>query len=222
MSEHDNIIERVKKMLSLANDAAASEGEVENALRLARKLMTQYGIEDAQLDSRSTDSTNVIRETSATRSGFGIWEQQAAQVVASICDTRVVHSTDRIHRKKSIGFIGFPTDVAVSLEMYPTVVISVRTLARAKYGTGWTSEHQAYALGFVQGLRYKARVWKEEAASSTAIVLRKDLAINRWVETQGLSTRTERRADSRFTESNAFATGVSDGRKIGLTKKAFK
>ena len=43
---------RVRKMLALANDAAATEGERENALRMAHATLAKYNLELAEAVER--------------------------------------------------------------------------------------------------------------------------------------------------------------------------
>jgi hypothetical protein len=49
--ETQKIIERVRKMLNLANDAGAAEGERDNAMRMAHNLMLKFNIDASQLEA---------------------------------------------------------------------------------------------------------------------------------------------------------------------------
>ena len=47
----ERVLARIKKMLALANDAAASEGERDNALRMAHATLAKYNLSMAQVDA---------------------------------------------------------------------------------------------------------------------------------------------------------------------------
>lgn len=46
----DKIINRIKKMLALANDAAAAEGERDNAMRMAYNLLAKHNLTMATVE----------------------------------------------------------------------------------------------------------------------------------------------------------------------------
>lgn len=52
IEELNKIMERIAKMIALANDAGATEGEKANAKRMASELMSKYNIREAQLGKR--------------------------------------------------------------------------------------------------------------------------------------------------------------------------
>ena len=45
------ILDRVKKMLAIANDSAASEGECDNALRMAHNTLAKHNLDMADLNA---------------------------------------------------------------------------------------------------------------------------------------------------------------------------
>lgn len=49
----DRVIERVRKMLALANDKGATEGERDNALRMAHATLAKYNLDLAFIDSQA-------------------------------------------------------------------------------------------------------------------------------------------------------------------------
>ena len=51
MSENENILRRVRKLLALANDAGAAEGERDNALRMAHKTLAAHNLSMAEVEA---------------------------------------------------------------------------------------------------------------------------------------------------------------------------
>src|SRR3954471_16442005 len=52
--ETDKIAARIRKMLALSRDAAATEGERDNALRMAHATLAKYNLTLAQADAAGT------------------------------------------------------------------------------------------------------------------------------------------------------------------------
>ena len=48
---HEKIMARVKKMLTLAYDKGATEGERDNALRMAHKYLAKYNLDIAEVEA---------------------------------------------------------------------------------------------------------------------------------------------------------------------------
>lgn len=78
------ILDRVKKMMALANDRAASEGERDNAIRMAYNTLAKYNLSMAQvgvLDSANNDPrAHVILDLAANEP----WTLRAASGVAAL------------------------------------------------------------------------------------------------------------------------------------------
>lgn len=55
---NEKIINRIKKMFALANDEGAAEGEAENAMRMANKLLEKYNMDVADLHTSERVTIN--------------------------------------------------------------------------------------------------------------------------------------------------------------------
>lgn len=205
----DDILNKVRKMMNLAHGEGASEGEIENALRMARKLMTEYGITEEQLNVNVENTTEITDEIGAQRCGFQQWEQSLAGVIGNICDVGTYRK--RRPSMMDICFYGFKHDVAVAREVYATMLVSVKLLARMRCGKGWTSSHRSYADGFVAGLQAKAYDMKRQATQENAIILRKDIIVSKWAQ-EHLNLRVKKaRAIKKAMDFTAYDKGRSDG-----------
>lgn len=72
-ADHDRIKERIRKLLNLAQDDSAMGNEVENALRFARKLMTDHNIrpEDLEGTGRTASRTAEDIREAVSKTTFG-------------------------------------------------------------------------------------------------------------------------------------------------------
>lgn len=209
----ESIVERVRKMVALARDNAASPGEIENAMKLARELMTKYGIEDGEVEPAQQQAT-INRADSASRAGWARWEQSLINVVTNVCDVKAV--LNHSGRKVTIQFVGFPADVAVACALYPALLASIRVCARMQFGQGWNFHHRSFAEGFIAGLSKQARQAKQAAQQANAIILRKDLAIQKWMD-DNLKLRPGRSSASHGSfDLDAYAEGKRQGERVAL------
>ena len=53
MDDHKKILSRVQKMLNLANNAGATEGERDNAMRMAHSTLAKYNLDLADVDAHN-------------------------------------------------------------------------------------------------------------------------------------------------------------------------
>ncbi len=79
----DKIINRIKKMMALANDPGASDGERDNALRMAYATLAKYNLAMEDVQGKPTGP----QEARATRfvEAYGRpWALSLAQAVAKL------------------------------------------------------------------------------------------------------------------------------------------
>lgn len=218
MSNRDAVLERIRKMLALANDGAASVGEIENAVKMARELMTKYGVEEGDLNTHDP-SSKISEEIAAKRCGWSGWEQRLVSAVEQICDVRGFFRKYSRHRT-DICFLGFPADVAVACELFPALLVSIKACARMTIteGTGWHFRHRSFAEGFVKGLFEQATRMKRQAVQTHAIILRKDLAIDKWIN-ENMDLRQKRTGPSGHAhDPDAYEKGRAMGNKVELKR----
>jgi len=222
----DKILERIRKLMRLAQDDGASEGEVENALRMARDLMDKAGIAEDQvvLEDDAAETVEVIQQDARSAGVITPWQQNLAWVSCYICDVRFVIRTvpewrdGRRKTRKSIVFIGLPRDVAIACELYEELLVTIRTMARWRYGNGFGTMHRSYAEGFVSALIDKARrmqdASKQQASQAGAIILAKDAIIERYMS-ENMHVRSTKSRRSTV-DSRAYLRGSTDGQNVDI------
>lgn len=232
MAVDDRIIERIQKLLRLANNDAASEGEIENAMAFARKLMDEYDIAEHSIILEESDeklSTRVADEVLyATRKIALPRVRDLAQAAANVCDCRLYYSQNMVREawRHTIRIYGLEHDVAVAHAMFKELCVSMRALARMLYGTKRTSEHCGYEQGFADRVLTRSyRIADErrpeevdgDPSTCTAIVLRKDVALDRYRDSLRLKPMKGLQG-SRATagSAGAYDRGWDDGGKASL------
>lgn len=229
MAVSDKIIGRIKKLLRLANNDAASEGEIENAMAFAKKLMDQYNLEEQAILIEETDeqvASKVVEEVMFAMKGT-IYPQLRNLIGASaiLCGCRIYY--DDYHyidgkRKRAIMIYGQPHDVAVARAMFKELRASMNTLVYINYGRKHSIEQSSYRKGFSQRILSRARELNgkrdrtktPEASTCTAIVLKKDVALD--IFAKGLGLVPKRFRTGKISSYGAYDKGWDDGRNVSL------
>lgn len=124
-AEKENVLRKVRKMLALHNDNSASEGERDNALRMAHATLAKYNLNLSDAEKKEDE-----RIDSAVEFSPHAWARTAAMAVADLffCEYFFfsVGSSQRIKHY----FIGRESNVITAQEMAKYVVKSISSQAR--------------------------------------------------------------------------------------------
>src|SRR6187399_1869298 len=80
----DGVVRRVKKMLTLAADAGAAEGERDNAIRMAHALLAKHNMTVAQVEAANADSKKEERTGGISVTRDQPWARQTASAIARL------------------------------------------------------------------------------------------------------------------------------------------
>jgi hypothetical protein len=227
------LVERILKLFQLGDSSKnQSEAEVFAAIAKARELMAQHDLTDADILAAGTEKAKKVLFTMTqdavyTRKGrtFAVYDNSVAAAVNEICGTKSYtqsRHSDRNGWTVSRIFYGTEADVAVANALFHALLDTVRRSARETFGTGWSPEHQSYAIGFADRLYHRAVKWRPELAltahQSTALaVIEKDKndQIEKWAEKHlpALKTRKPRK---RKVQADAYEQGYEDGGTVDL------
>jgi len=234
MNERDRIIDTIKKCLALGDrDKNPHEGEVENALRMAKNLMDKHNLSMADVAEKEGDSFGNIKEESMKeRAGAPRWEYELPWVCDALFNTKHFSRINPYRtERRAVVFVGYETDVTLAVEVYKLLKLELMQM-----GLRWSKANPSpemtpkqalvrrfkYVEGVVDTLRYRANrmsdeMSKADAAKVTALVVRKDKQVAEFVKAKyELTSRRQR-----YTDNNADAreAGESDGRKVSLDFK---
>ena len=233
----DRIKDRIRKLLNVAADDAASDGEIANAITAARNLMHAYQLEEADCELQQEKKAHGRRTASTNGTRATYWEGQLAHFVCDLvggvqcyndrsANARVEGGT--VKRCKAFTFYGLDEEAKLAAETYEELVATIATMAKLKFGGWYRGDGAMYAEGFVQGLNQQIAKADEEAMKTetgTALVVRSQELIeakkaegSRWLEDV---CKIKLRAGSRRTGSttgsfDALKAGRADGRNANL------
>ena len=174
-----DIKDQIRKILNIANDDAASEAEVENALAIAARLMDKHHLSEDDLAVDPLEQSQDIRNAPrGTAEAYGTdrmttWEKYLGTVVCKIVGGIACYShpgrvkttpsgltvwNDAGHSVKTcpLVFYGIAEDCAIAVRLWGELRHAIIALARLRFGGVFRGDGAAYAEGFVTGLNTKA------------------------------------------------------------------
>lgn len=218
----ERIINRVKKMLALANDLSASEGERDNALRMAYATMAKYNIDEAMVAAHGQAEARLDFES---QSFSWSWAKSVNQVIAGLffCNYyygRKINGTQCIHH-----FVGKESNAMTAAVMADWIVKSILKEARALYKQNTSPESRSFALGAYNRLCGRIielqSTEKTTAVPGTSLVLvdirdREKQANSDFIKEAGVELTTGKARSSKV-KLGAYEAGKQFGNSINLS-----
>lgn len=172
----DKIKDKIRKLLNLAGDSGAFPGEIDNALRFARRLMVEHNIpEDSfkkQHDIGAEAQSTSYAKADAYSFGRDVtkWETTLMHAICLLIGT-INHYNGRtkVFKRNAEGkielgprgenrtvthlvFYGPAADARDAVDLFAEWVHIIVTMARLKYGSYVRGGARSYCEGFAYGL----------------------------------------------------------------------
>lgn len=224
----EKIVARIKKMLALANDLAASEGERDNALRMAFATMAKYNIDMARVDSFQHDRQEP-RVDFESKGWSWMWTHQVRNVIADLfmCRYYFNNGAGKINGTQCLhNFIGRESNAMTAAVMSDYVVDSILKEGRKIYKQNTAPGTRAFAIGAMHKLYERVREIKatqaaasEAESSGTALVLASLYQTEKEANDKMLAALNTKQAKARNSkvDASAYAAGKEFGAKINLS-----
>ena len=236
MDTKEQVIEKVKKILAKADPTRNDcEAEVENAMRIAKRLMAEHDIEmtDVEVDeedgSESFDFCNEQCDLLVRGSLVGTVARAVRYITNTDCfRTSYYKGTKKFYK---MTFCGTRTDVAVAKMMYGMLWEMMKERARAVAREhGCSSDRsfiRSYETGFSSGLVKNASedvVFEDQKKNEcyALMVVNKEQALSNWMKQEHSDLRTIRTGSGvRNINTEAYHRGYSDGKAVNLKAKGW-
>lgn len=212
----ENIIEKIQKLLALAN--SSNENEAKLAAEKANELMLKYNIELTKVNSTTEYNQDVIE----TGSRIAPIDRYVANVVSKHFFVEIITI-----RKRSVW----------APSTYELVMIGEKNnLATAKYVWSflknafencWQKYRKetnaparvklGYFLGLSQGLNEKLSAKRKEVEEKYAVVIVPDKGLDLWIN-KNIGRVRESGYTTNIYDRNAVNSGREDGAKINISK----
>lgn len=209
-NKREKIIERIKKLMAVAEDRGATEHEAAAAALAAQRLIADWDVEQWEIHSKDTEPIETVYSVDARRR----WRWQLADVLAPAFKCRY-HQTRRYDRERGkyihlMAFFGYRTDaMAASMTFNSLYKIGNRLASRYARGTFEYGTYNSYVTGFVEGIR------RELEKQTEALMVVVPPKVNERYETEFTDMKevdTTLRLGYGYDAQMAHWQGVHDGR----------
>lgn len=225
---NEQVLEKLKKILRLADNSAATKGEVEAAMARAKEIAMQHDIDLSTINFEDPAAKAKSFDIEKGTVGFGSsreypYHRWITHVLKEVFGVYVVRLG------AGYAFIGDKNDVAVCKELFPWMESIYRNSFQAKVKAGLlyqsAGDRNGFYRGFTAGLLEANRKVVAETLSKQnvdknkyAMVLRnKETAIEAAVPGFFPNLRDARKSATRVNYS-AFNTGHAEGKKVNLNQ----
>lgn len=215
--EKTPIIEKIKKLLALAN--SSNEHEAALAAGHAQRLLSEHNLAMADIEAAHKPGKADALETPASKT-LPKWLRLLSAGVSTAFDCQAIHHP----ALGKMTFIGVGADVQIAVYTFTYLDRTIRKLCstymKKHVGSSITNRHrelmrQSYYLGAVSTINDRLRVQKIQTPITTgALVPVKEGLIRQAMNEIGtIRTMHSRRS---YISGDAYAKGQSDGKQVGI------
>lgn len=230
MSGNDKILEKIRNLLSLAEDGGNDE-ESQTALLMAQKLMLKHKISQNELNEGG-DQKIVIKSLSVYKRVYW-WEKVLVKIIAEnfrvmyyMQSNRLPHQTT-VQRK--LVLMGYPEDVDFAYEMFTLAAeamkhyasLHLKSMEEKHLKSSQGNIRKSYYQGFMDGLSHKFKLQRDQMSSENekfALMIKtpQDVVDKFNAEIQGQLAFKQPILN---TENEAYSEGYEKGAKVSLSNK---
>lgn len=192
MSDMEAIKNRVRKLMALANDGQASDGEIENAMRMAGDLIDKHHLDLEELteEQRKRGEQDMGTGEGLTESSkFHQWETTLAWAICDlfgsvqfymsgekvplrkngIVQTYSGKYAGQVKMRRKIVFYGPVEEASEAGELYTEWCQLIATMGVVRWGGAYRGDGEAYCQGFAGKLREIAREMNQKRLGVAAV-----------------------------------------------------
>lgn len=223
------VLERVKKLLTLGRDAGATDGERDNAMRMAHKLLAKYNLDMAEAEAIGQAEEARIH----TKVHFygRPWAKTIAVSIAKLYFCEYVFVTAKRADDVTHYFFGRPLNVQAAASIAAWLVKSVRKEARSRCpleGEGANAWIRSFCTGVSLTIYKRVAEMMADAAKQTAApgmslvlasVYEKEKAKNLALRDATMKTTLKGHHGKRLGDADAIGQGKEYGKSINLNRQ---
>lgn len=225
--ERERVLSRIRKMLALANDSGASEGERDNAMRMAHATMAKYNLDIAMVEDAGGkvegEERGVLRAVFYGRP----WARQVANSMAELFFCSYICSTHKKAKMTQHCFVGRHSNAITAREMASYLVTSIIKEAR-QYRVLGNAACRSFSIGAAVSIRRRVDKLIEErsqekATPGTSLVLAslysREAAANLVVYEKAFPKTQKTRSGKEVNSDIGYAAGREYGENVSLSRQ---
>lgn len=201
----EKIIEKIRKLLEMTEENGASENEAMVAALKAQKLMAEYNITIADIDTKQSGQS-IVEESFNCGKGDK-WKFRLANIIArNFCCT--VYFINKTH----VVFYGYEKDAKIAVDVFKFLFNTGNKLADRCYydyykrGENTRGVKNAYLIGFCEGIN------EVLGKQCTALMIVVPKEVKESFEEKSKSWNVIQSNLTRANDGRAYEKGRTDGR----------
>lgn len=214
--DHDKILDRIRKLLAMANDTS-SPNEAAIAAGRARKLMDQYQVSELDLTTTTTEQFGTEEfDTGQATLGKPLSMMAVAVARMNDCQTRAIKDYNDIKPSYMLKFEGMLSDAVTATLIFQ--YLKDEMYHQAERNAVGRADRHAYRLGFASGIAKQVREIMTErdqikTSTGTALVSCKQQLVKQQFGAARYKTTTSSYSGS----TAAFQSGKAAGQRASLS-----
>jgi hypothetical protein len=220
MTVTDKILDRVKKLLALAE--SDNENEAAVAAGAAQRLLLEYNLTISDLSKVTKEDSSIEEKAIDVQGRLSAWRLTLCEGIVRAFGCRVLISKG--YGKTSLLVVGAPNDVAVAQVTYEYLTDVVNKLTKRNARGGGRTYANSYRRGVVARLQErleeqtkqnKEDLQKKATEAGIALVLRKQQNLSDYMRK---FSGTYRSANASL-DYGAYSSGYQDGDNVSLNRQ---
>jgi len=215
--DNSAIIEKIKKLLALAN--SSNEHEAALAAGHAQRLLSEHNLAMADIEAAHRPDKADTVETAVSKS-LPKWLRHLSAGISTAFDCQAIHHP----ATGKMTFIGVGADVQIAAYTFTYLDRTIRKLCgtymKLHVGSTIANRHrelmrQSYYLGAVSTITARLREQKEQTPVTTGalVPVKEGLIRQAMNEIGNVRTMHSRRS---YVNSDAYSSGQTDGGQVGI------
>jgi len=228
----ERVLNKIQKLLALANDLRGNETERDTALRQAYALMAKHNIELADMEAHGR-KIEEERINFTNDSWSWTWARQTSMIVAELFFCKYYTSYKINGTQCRHHFVGRESNAMTAAAMANWIVNAILKEGRKIYKQNTAPGTRAFAIGAMQKLNERVKQiiaqTQHEATPGNALVLANlyitEADANEELMPENLRTRKARRTSvdmNAYARGQAFGAGINLNRQVGEEARKLK
>lgn len=162
--------DKLVKLINLAENGAASQGEIDNALNMAAQIMAKHNLTREDIDFSKLSPAENVRMSrayaSCLNSNSTTWECLLAEFCISFVGNISYYKNTGAYglnkdKKTTLYFFyGSSDEVEIGIDLFKELQSAISIMAVTRYDNFYSKKGGAYCEGFVSGLRMQLHAEK--------------------------------------------------------------
>ncbi len=240
MKTLEKVKEKIAKLIALCQDPSASQGEIDNSIRLATKIMAKFNITRDDIDMNCLDPAKKVKMGRCMVSAMNTkeirWEGQVAMFCCKFIGSCSCYSTSSVMIEGGketpidiLFFYGSRNESEMAADTFRKIREVIANNAKMKYKSYTNLDGRSYAEGYVVGLYdsldLQMKQLKDDPETHGLILQSEQASLiiqdksKEWLSSEYNINLQQKRLRSVKQNNETKAKGIIDGRNHSLNQK---